>query len=57
MCPIGQGAIDYPAVRAFLAEQGYQGWITLEQERDPRQAATSLRDVSASLTYLKTVGF
>ena len=57
MCPIGQGAIDYPAVRAFLAEQGYQGWITLEQERDPRQADTSLRDVSASLTYLKSVGF
>ncbi|CAK6497199.1 Inosose dehydratase [Pantoea sp. Nvir] len=57
MCPIGQGAIDYPAVRAFLAGQDYQGWITLEQERDPRQADTSLRDVSASLSYLKSVGF
>ena len=57
MCPIGKGAIDYPAVRAFLAERNYQGWITIEQERDPRNADTSLRDVTASLHYLQSVGF
>jgi inosose dehydratase len=57
MCPIGKGAIDYPAVRAFLAERDYQGWITIEQERDPRNADTSLRDVIASLHYLQSVGF
>jgi inosose dehydratase len=57
MCPIGKGAIDYPAVRAFLAERNYQGWITVEQERDPRDADTSLRDVTASLHYLQSVGF
>ena len=54
---IGKGAIDYPAVRAFLAERNYQGWITIEQERDPRNADTSLRDVTASLHYLQSVGF
>lgn len=57
MCPLGQGAIDYPALRAFLAERNYQGWITIEQERDPRSADGSLHDVSESLRYLHTVGF
>ncbi|MTD28165.1 TIM barrel protein [Erwinia sorbitola] len=57
MCPIGKGAIDYPAVRAFLAERNYQGWITIEQERDPRNADGSLHDVTESLRYLHSVGF
>ncbi|MDL4912668.1 MAG: TIM barrel protein [Enterobacterales bacterium endosymbiont of Blomia tropicalis] len=57
MCPIGKGAINYPAVRAFLTERNYKGWITIEQERDPRNADTSLRDVTASLHYLQSVGF
>ncbi len=57
MCPLGQGAIDYPAVRTLLTERNYQGWITIEQERDPRHADTSLRDVKASLDYLRTTGF
>ncbi|ROR08786.1 TIM barrel protein [Erwinia sp. JUb26] len=57
MCPIGKGAIDYPAVRAFLAERNYQGWITIEQERDPRNADGSLHDVTESLRYLNSVGF
>lgn len=57
MCPLGSGAIDYPAIRALLAERRYQGWITIEQERDPRHVATSLRDVTASLRYLHQVGF
>ncbi len=57
MCPLGTGAIDYPAVRALLSARNYQGWITIEQERDPRNVATSLRDVTASLNYLQSVGF
>lgn len=57
MCPIGRGVIDYPAIRAFLAEKGYGGFVTVEQERDPRNAAGSLADVKASRDYLKRVGF
>lgn len=45
MCPLGSGAIDYPAIKDFLARRGYQGWITIEQERDPRHAAGSLQAV------------
>ncbi|MGB8667597.1 MAG: TIM barrel protein [Serratia inhibens] len=57
MCPLGQGAVDYPAVRALLAARDYQGWVTIEQERDPRNVQGSLQDVTESLNYLRTVGF
>lgn len=57
MCPLGQGAIDYPAVRDLLAKHDYRGWITLEQERDPRDAHSSLHDVTQSLRYLRDIGF
>lgn len=57
MCPIGKGAIDHPAIRRLLEEIGYHGYITIEQERDPRDAAGSLADVKQSLDYLKGVGF
>ena len=40
-----------------LADIGYAGYITIEQERDPRNSDTSLRDVKASVDYLKSVGY
>lgn len=57
MCPIGQGIIDYNSIHKLLKEIGYQGYITIEQERDPRNADTSLRDVKQSVDYLKSVGY
>ena len=57
MCPIGRGVIDYPAVRTLLDRIGYQGFITVEQERDPRNADGSLADVKASRDHLRSVGF
>jgi inosose dehydratase len=57
MCPIGQGVIDYGALRELITEIGYQGYITVEQERDPRNAHGSLRDVAASRAYLSRAGF
>ena len=33
------------------------GYITIEQERDPRNQETSLRDIKASVDYLKSVGY
>lgn len=57
MCPIGRGVIDYPAIRALLSDRGYAGFITVEQERDPRSAGGSLADVKASRDYLKRTGF
>lgn len=57
MCPIGKGIINYSGINALLKEINYQGWITIEQERDPRNAGTSLQDVSQSYRYLKSVGY
>lgn len=57
MCPIGQGIIDYNAIRSLLSEINYHGYITIEQERDPRNSDTSLRDVKQSVDYLKSVGY
>ncbi len=57
MCPIGTGSLDYPGIRKALEEIGYSGYVTIEQERDPRNSATSLRDVKASVEYLKRVGY
>ena len=58
MCPIGTGMLDYPAIYKLLTEEiHYAGYITIEQERDPRNVATSLRDVKASVDYLKSLGF
>lgn len=57
MCPIGKGILDYPGIKEALEEIGYSGYIAIEQERDPRNSDTSLRDVKASVTYLKSVGY
>ncbi|PAB59288.1 sugar phosphate isomerase/epimerase family protein [Anaeromicrobium sediminis] len=57
MCPIGKGIIDYEAIHKTLHEIKYKGWITIEQERDPRDADGSLADVRESLKYLEKIGY
>ena len=58
MCPIGEGILDYREIYRVLTEEiHYNGYITVEQERDPRNVATSLRDVKKSVDYLKKLGF
>ncbi len=57
MCRIGEGCLDYPAIRDLLNRRGYAGFVTVEQERDPCNAATSLEDVRASRAYLESIGF
>jgi inosose dehydratase len=57
MCPIGQGIIDYNSIHSLLKEINYHGYITIEQERDPRNADTILRDVKQSVDYLVSVGY
>jgi inosose dehydratase len=57
MCPIGLGRIDYPAIRALLTDRGYGGYITIEQERDPRNTGSILADLAASRAFLDRAGF
>ncbi|WP_172292007.1 sugar phosphate isomerase/epimerase [Pseudoruegeria sp. HB172150] len=57
MCPIGRGRIGYPAIRSLLTEAGYGGYITIEQERDPRNSGSVLSDLAASRAFLRETGF
>ena len=57
MCPIGRGRIDYSGLRELLTEIGYGGYITIEQERDPRNTNGVLADLAASRDFLRRAGF
>ena len=57
MCPIGRGRIDYAAIHALLSDLGYGGYITIEQERDPRNTGSILDDLAASRSFLRGAGF
>lgn len=58
MCPIGKGCINYTRLHELLTDElKYEGFITIEQERDPRNSDTSLKDVKQSVEYLKSIGF
>ena len=54
-CELGQGAVDFPAVVAWLRQRGYHGWITVEQDvlpgmGAPRESAQRNRD------FLRSIG-
>lgn len=58
MCPIGEGIIDYGSIYDLLSKKlNYEGFITIEQERDPRDSSDSLEDVKKSVKYLESIGF
>ncbi len=57
MCPIGRGRIDYAGLRELLTEIDYGGYITIEQERDPRNTGGILADLAASREFLRRAGF
>ena len=55
-CELGQGAVDFPALKAILNELGYDGWIVVEQDvlpgmGTPKDSAQRNRD------YLGSIGF
>ncbi len=57
MCPIGRGNVDYPAIHRLLVDAGYEGYITIEQERDPRNSGSILNDLAQSRAFLAQIGF
>lgn len=57
MCPIGRGTIDYAAIRDLLSAREYAGYITIEQERDPRHQGTVAQDLASSRRFLSETGF
>jgi inosose dehydratase len=57
MCPIGEGALDYSLIRKALADIGYSGWITLEQDRHPGDTSDVQECINKSLAHLYKLGF
>lgn len=52
-CPLGQGGVDFGAVRRALIEVGYQGWVTVEQDMDPAVDSDPLRNAINSREFIE----
>uniref|UniRef100_UPI004047D893 sugar phosphate isomerase/epimerase family protein n=1 Tax=Yoonia sp. TaxID=2212373 RepID=UPI004047D893 len=56
-CNLGQGDVDFPAVRQVLLDAKFKGWCTVEQDCDPSMPGTPLEDAAANREYLQSIGF
>jgi len=56
-CNLGQGDVDFAAVRQCLLDAGFKGWCTVEQDCDPAMPGTPLEDAAANRAYLQSIGF
>ncbi len=56
-CNLGDGEVDFLAVRERLVASGFEGWCTVEQDCDPEGDTSPVSDARANREYLKTVGF
>lgn len=56
-CNLGQGDVDFKAVRQVLLDAGFEGWCTVEQDCDPSLPGTPLEDAQANREYLQSIGF
>ena len=56
-CNLGQGDVDFPAVRNLLTDAGFTGWCTVEQDCDPAGSTTPVKDAAANRQYLNSIGF
>lgn len=56
-CNLGQGDVDFHAVRKLLVDADFQGWCTVEQDCDPTLDPDPLGDAKANREYLESMGF
>ena len=56
-CNLGQGDVDFPAVRQVLLDNNFEGWCTVEQDCDPSVPGTPLEDAEENRKYLESIGF
>ena len=56
-CKLGQGDVDFPAVRQVLLDSGFEGWCTVEQDIDPTLDVTPMEDNRDNREYLESIGF
>ena len=55
-CPLGEGVVDFAALRTALEETGFDGWATVEQDRLPTDSGTPAAHAAASLRHLRSLG-
>lgn len=56
-CNLGEGDVDFPAVRQILLDANYTGWCTVEQDCDPTFEVSPVKDAKANREYLTSIGF
>lgn len=56
-CNLGDGDVDFPAVRQVLLDAGFTGWCTVEQDCDPTLDVNPIDDARANRKYLTSIGF
>lgn len=56
-CNLGDGDVDFPAVRQVLLDAEFEGWCTVEQDCDPALDPNPLADARANREYLESIGF
>jgi inosose dehydratase len=55
-CPLGEGVVDFAALRQALDEHGFVGWGTVEQDRLPADTAPTAEQAAASLRHVRAAG-
>lgn len=56
-CNLGDGDVDFPAVRQVLLDNNFTGWCTVEQDCDPSGDTSPIDDAKLNRTYLQSIGF
>lgn len=56
-CNLGNGDVDFPAVRQILLDAGFEGWCTVEQDCDPTLDVSPIEDARKNRDYLASIGF
>ncbi len=56
-CNLGDGDVDFPAVRQVLLDAGFDGWCTVEQDCDPTGDTSPIDDAKLNRRYLESIGF
>jgi inosose dehydratase len=60
-CPLGRGAVDYPGLFTRMQAAGYDGWVSVEQDRLPKleqgERASFIDDARESFEYIANGGY
>ncbi len=56
-CNLGDGDVDFAAVRQVLLDVGFEGWCTVEQDCDPLLDPDPVGDARKNREYLESIGF